>query len=177
MLDLRPWHFRLIHGDRRIDVRFFRLPSRVHLLYYCIQREGYTGVSCGSSLGVVTAACLLCARGLLSTWFKEIQKRSATRRRNMRAELRYDALNLNLFLSHGRQRRPRSCLAPYSGQPSSRNYVIRVRRGGSHREPPYRKSRARFVRGRTVRAPREKRTSLSCLARIRRTPGWERLFK
>lgn len=137
-----------VHDSRRmIDALFF--PFACLSFMYCIQQHG---VSCGSSLGVVTAACLLCARVLLSAWFKEIQKRSATRRRNTRAELRYDALNLNLFLSHGRQR---SCLAPYSGQPSSRNYVIRVRRGGSHREPPYRKSRPRFVRGRVVNLARK----------------------
>lgn len=47
-----------VRGNRRIIDFFFS--SRVYLLYYCIQEVH--GVSCGSSLGVVTAACLLCAR-------------------------------------------------------------------------------------------------------------------
>lgn len=61
-------------------------------------------ISCGSSLGVVTA-CLLCARVLHSPWFKEIQKRPARRPDNdgETCAPSYDVLNLNLFLSHGRQ--------------------------------------------------------------------------
>lgn len=110
-------------------------------------RELY-GVSCRSSLGVVTA-CLLCAfcsrlgsRRSRSGWYG-----------GETCAPSYDALNLNLFLSHGRP----ACLAPYSGQPRSRNYVTRVRQGGSHREPPYRKSGPRFVSRKDARsAPRGK---------------------
>lgn len=97
----------------------------------------------------MVTACLLCAEhfalGSVQGDPEAAAGHSAARRATTAKHApSYDALNLNLFLSltvgtprsarvRALAREPRSCLTPYSGQPSSRNYVTRVRRGGSHR--------------------------------------------